>query len=714
MTVWRSNLLGSSGKGHEYFLKHLLGTAENEVRAEESPPELRPQEVDWHEQAPEGKLDLLTTIDFRMTSNALYSDIVLPAATWYEKYDLSTTDLHPFVHAFNQAVPPPWENKSDWDTFARISERFSELAERHLGVRRDVIAAPLLHDTPDEIAQPLGEVRDWRAGECEPVPGKTMPKLIVVDRDYPSVGEKWRAIGPLVEELGTSVKGAHWIADEEIDELRAANGAIRGGVADGRPSIERVEHACEAILRALGNHQRAPRRAGLRVAGGDHRGRAGRSRRHARRRPDHVPGHADPAAHRDHLAGVVGDRGPRSPLLAVHDQRRAREALAHALGPSALLPRPRLDARARRGPADVPPAARPPGDLRRPGRRRRLGAPRADPALPDPALEVVDPLRVPGQPAHADPVPRRRHALDQPRGCRGAGDRRQRLGRGLQPQRRGRLPRDRLPPDPRGDLSDVPRQGPPPRRAADRDRRQARRDRQLADPDRDEADPFHRRLFPAQLRLQLLRADRLAAGRGDRAAQTRDGGDVPNEDPRPGRDGDEPRQVHRLPYLLGDLQAGLDQPAGSRVHVVQRRRDEAGPRLSEALGGSGAVARRLGARSQGPAAAAGRRAGQEAAEHLLQPRHAADRRLLRALDLRLRAADLGAAVGARPGRAAPIPSSPASPSTSSSGARTGTTTSPVRRSGSTRTRSPTGSRSRSRPPTRRRSCSTCRGSASTA
>ena len=40
-----SNLLGSSGKGHEYFLKHLLGTTENAVRAEESPPELRPREV---------------------------------------------------------------------------------------------------------------------------------------------------------------------------------------------------------------------------------------------------------------------------------------------------------------------------------------------------------------------------------------------------------------------------------------------------------------------------------------------------------------------------------------------------------------------------------------------------------------------------------------------------------------------------------------------
>ncbi|MBS1888160.1 MAG: nitrate reductase subunit alpha [Actinobacteria bacterium] len=252
MTVWRSNLLGSSGKGHEYFLKHLLGTTDDAVRAEESPPELRPSEVAWREEAPQGKLDLLTTIDFRMTSNALFSDVVLPAATWYEKVDLSSTDLHPFVHTFNQAVPPPWESKTDWDAFSRIAERFSELAEKHLGVRRDVIAAPLLHDTADEIAQPMGEVRDWKAGECEPVPGRTMPKLIVVERDYPKVAEKWRALGPLVEQQGTAVKGASWVAEEEVAELVATNGAVRGGVADGRPSLARVEQACEAILALSG------------------------------------------------------------------------------------------------------------------------------------------------------------------------------------------------------------------------------------------------------------------------------------------------------------------------------------------------------------------------------------------------------------------------------------------------------------------------------
>ncbi|HEX6460393.1 MAG TPA: nitrate reductase subunit alpha [Thermoleophilaceae bacterium] len=252
MTVWRANLLGSSGKGHEYFLKHMLGTTENAVRAEESPPELRPGDVVWRDEAADGKLELLTTIDFRMTSNALFSDVVLPAATWYEKYDLSSTDLHPFVHTFNEAVPPPWENKTDWETFKRVTQRFSELAEKHLGVRSDVIAAPLLHDTADEIAQPFGEVRDWRTGECEPVPGKTMPKLIVVERDYPNVAAKWAALGPLVEHAGTQVKGANWTADEEVEELRAKNGAVRGGVADGRPSLERVEQACEAILALSG------------------------------------------------------------------------------------------------------------------------------------------------------------------------------------------------------------------------------------------------------------------------------------------------------------------------------------------------------------------------------------------------------------------------------------------------------------------------------
>jgi len=44
LTAWRANLLGSSSKGNEYFLEHLLGTTGN-VRAEPTSPEHRPRSV---------------------------------------------------------------------------------------------------------------------------------------------------------------------------------------------------------------------------------------------------------------------------------------------------------------------------------------------------------------------------------------------------------------------------------------------------------------------------------------------------------------------------------------------------------------------------------------------------------------------------------------------------------------------------------------------
>ena len=251
MTVWRANLLGSSGKGMEYFMRHLLGV-DDAVRAEESPAPLRPAEVRWHQTAPRAKLDLVTTIDFRMTSTCTYSDIVLPAATWYEKHDISSTDMHPFVHSFNPAIAPPWQTRTDFDAFTAIAAQFSRLAATHLGKRTDIIASPLLHDTPDELAQPGGVVRDWKHGQCDPVPGVTMPRLAVVERDYAAVAEKMAALGPLAESAGTGVKGITWKPAAAVDYLARANGRVRSGIADGRPALSRDIHLAEAILALSG------------------------------------------------------------------------------------------------------------------------------------------------------------------------------------------------------------------------------------------------------------------------------------------------------------------------------------------------------------------------------------------------------------------------------------------------------------------------------
>jgi nitrate reductase / nitrite oxidoreductase, alpha subunit len=250
LTVWRSNLLGSSAKGNEYFLKHLLG-ADNNVAARDEDG-IRPQEVRWRDEAPAGKLDLLLSLDFRNTSTTLYSDIVLPAATWYEKHDLSSTDMHPFVHAFSPAISPPWETKTDFDAFHRIARGFSWLAEKHLGKRRDIVAVPLQHDSADATAQPGGRVLDWKAGECEPIPGKTMPRLVMVERDYPAIAEKMAALGPLVETVGLTIKGVTTHPDPEVEYLRGMNGTIASGVAAGRPSLAKDTHAAEAILALSG------------------------------------------------------------------------------------------------------------------------------------------------------------------------------------------------------------------------------------------------------------------------------------------------------------------------------------------------------------------------------------------------------------------------------------------------------------------------------
>jgi nitrate reductase alpha subunit len=236
LTVWRANLLGSSAKGNEYFLRHLLGT-DASLRASEAGPSQRPRDVRWREEAPEGKLDLLVSLDFRMTSTTLFSDVVLPAATWYEKHDLSSTDMHPYVHAFNPAISPPWQTRTDFDAFHGIAKAFSALAARHLGVRRDLVAVPLQHDTPDELA---GAGPD------------SAPKLVIVERDYGAIAEKMAALGPLLDDLGATTKGVRFDVGPEIAQLRRTNGEVRGGVADGRPALARDVHACEAILALSG------------------------------------------------------------------------------------------------------------------------------------------------------------------------------------------------------------------------------------------------------------------------------------------------------------------------------------------------------------------------------------------------------------------------------------------------------------------------------
>lgn len=247
--IWRSNLLGCSGKGMEYFMRHLLGTQSNVLGLDNKDsgyplPLLEP----WADEAPRGKLDLVVTMDFRMTTSSLHSDIVLPAATWYEKNDISSTDMHPFIHPFCQAVNPNWEARTDWDIFKELSRKISELAGNHLHEEEDLVLTPMMHDSPSEISQPLCSV-DWKTLGQMPVPGVNFANVAVVKRDYHQIFDKFTSVGPLITEKGMGNKGVSWSGDLATEQLKKLNGTVlRNGVSKGQPVMETDIQAANTIL----------------------------------------------------------------------------------------------------------------------------------------------------------------------------------------------------------------------------------------------------------------------------------------------------------------------------------------------------------------------------------------------------------------------------------------------------------------------------------
>ncbi len=100
MLIWRANYLNQA-KGNEILESSL-----------------------WRD------LDLIVDINYRMDTTALYSDVVLPAASYYEKVDLNTTDCHSYMHTFGKALDPLFESKTDWDIFHALAEKIAEVSHK--------------------------------------------------------------------------------------------------------------------------------------------------------------------------------------------------------------------------------------------------------------------------------------------------------------------------------------------------------------------------------------------------------------------------------------------------------------------------------------------------------------------------------------------------------------------------------------------------------
>ena len=269
--IWRGNALMASAKGHEFFLRHYLGTHDNAIAPELAAGKV--EEVEWLKNAPQGKMDLVVDLNFRMDTSALYSDVVLPAATWYEKDDLNSTDMHSFIHPLSEAVPPAWESKSDWEIFKEVAKEVSRLSTRHFPKPvKDVVATALAHDSADEISQPA--IRDWGKGEGSYLPGKSGPRLTIVERDYTRLYERYCSLGPKARAEGLGAHGVKYGIEDFYDKLAADGEAFE---FDGKryPSLVTARNAADAILQlapetngelAYRAYQYMEKRTGLKLA----------------------------------------------------------------------------------------------------------------------------------------------------------------------------------------------------------------------------------------------------------------------------------------------------------------------------------------------------------------------------------------------------------------------------------------------------------------
>ncbi|HKL29231.1 MAG TPA: molybdopterin-dependent oxidoreductase [Natrialbaceae archaeon] len=110
------------------------------------------------------KLDLVVDVNFRWDTTAMYSDIVLPAASHYEKTDLNMTDMHTYVHPFTPAVEPLGEARTDWRIFRDLAAKIQEIATER-GI--DSISDRSFDREIDLQSVYDDYVRDWETGDEE-------------------------------------------------------------------------------------------------------------------------------------------------------------------------------------------------------------------------------------------------------------------------------------------------------------------------------------------------------------------------------------------------------------------------------------------------------------------------------------------------------------------------------------------------------------------
>lgn len=72
-----------------------------------------------------GDIEFVATFDFNMTTTCMWSDVVFPATTWYENYELTATILHPYLQLQEPAIAPLFEARTGLALMRGLAKRLN-------------------------------------------------------------------------------------------------------------------------------------------------------------------------------------------------------------------------------------------------------------------------------------------------------------------------------------------------------------------------------------------------------------------------------------------------------------------------------------------------------------------------------------------------------------------------------------------------------------
>lgn len=82
------------------------------------------------DRASSGDIEFVVTFDFQMTTSCQWSDVVFPATSWYENYELTATILHPYLQIQQPAIKPMFESKPGLWVMRELAKRLNPEFEK--------------------------------------------------------------------------------------------------------------------------------------------------------------------------------------------------------------------------------------------------------------------------------------------------------------------------------------------------------------------------------------------------------------------------------------------------------------------------------------------------------------------------------------------------------------------------------------------------------